>query len=92
MQLLKCVVVFAVITATGIFKAHSFYVPTPYASIPVPDTGTNTRDKGKASVATKKNSRSERKQAIFTPCRLLPPVQANGEPVVWEFRARMLLN
>lgn len=91
MQLLKCVVVFAVITAAG-FKAHSSYVPAPYASVPIPDTGTNARDKGKASVATKKNSRAERKQVIFTPCRLLQPVQANGEPIVWEFRARMFLN
>ena len=92
MQLLKCVVVFAVITATGISKAHSFYVPPSYTLAPLPDTAINERDKGKAAAATKKNGRVDSKQVIFTPCRLLPPVQANGEPIIWEFRARMLLN
>lgn len=92
MQLLKCVVVFAVITATGISKAHSFYVPPAYTLAPLPDTGINARDKVKAAAAIKRNSKTENKQLIFTPCRLLPPVQANGEPIVWEFRARMLLN
>lgn len=92
MQILKCVVVCAVITAAGISKAHASYVPTPYVSAPVPDTVTNASDKGKTSVAVKKNNRTESRQAIFTPCRLLPPVQANGEPIAWEFRARMLLN
>ena len=65
MQLLKCVVVFAVITATGISKAHSFYVPPSYTLAPLPDTAINERDKGKAAAATKKKWQGRQQTSDF---------------------------
>ena len=87
MQLLKCIVVFTVITTIGITNTSASYIPTP-----VPDTEKDGRNKAKTNASAKKTSQVKGKELLPVCARLPIPVRANGEEIVWDFRTRMLLN
>jgi hypothetical protein len=87
MQLLKCVTIYVLVIATGIFKASPSYVSTS-----VPGNKKNACCKTKACATAKEASRANDEPLFFYGCRIPEPVEANGEEIVWNFRVRMLFN